>query len=592
MLSPSIDTKLDRINFNAYNINSKKYSWLKYNFTSRVNAKGYITSKGEVCHTPLKQKGDFKLKKISLIELNPYIQESAFVKLTDGYLNLNTKTEYSKSSKSPDLKVVGSMNIEEFFMNDSRDNSALLSFNKFNFKTFSLETSPNRLHINEASIHSFYVDTLINKKQEMNFTLLSKNKPEETLKKREIEKPNKENNFPIKITKLSIDNGSAKFADYSIPLKFKTHIHNLNGEVYSLSNIDNDISFINIKGEVDKYGATKLKGSINSSNPEKYTNLDISFSNLALNSLTGYSASFAGHEIESGKLYLNLGYNIVDSELKGSNRIIVKKMQLGDEVKDENVTSLPLEFIIGLLEDSNRVIDINMPIKGNVDEPDFKYGSFIFKTFDNLLLKAVLSPFSFLGSVMGIDGDSLEYSEFEAGHSIILPPEREKLDIIAKMMQKRPKISLAIGGRYNETLDKKELQLQKLIALVVKESGIENKSEHKSAMTINLLEDIYKNLKNDNKLKKIKENLKKKYNNEKETFHREYLKVLIEETTLLQVVTKIELEKLAKYRATVMKNYLIFSKNIALSRINIIDIKNTDKIKNKRVKMKIEIIVK
>ncbi len=591
-LSPSVTSKLDKINFNAYDIDSKKYSWLKYNFTSRVNAKGYITSKGKICHTPLKQKGSFNLKKISLIELNPYIQESMFVNLSDGYLNLNTTTEYTKSLTSPDLKVNGSMNIKELFINDSRDNTTLFSFNKFGFKTFSLETSPNRLHIDEAYIDSFYVDAFINEKKEMNLALLSKNKPQKETTKREVSQKRSEekNSFPIKVTKLSIDNGSAKFADFSIPLKFKTHIHDLNGAIYAISNLENETSYVDIKGEIDQYGATKLKGSINSSNPEKYTDIDFSFSNLALNSLTGYSASFAGHEIDSGKLYLDLGYDIIDSELKGSNSIIIKKMKLGNEVKDENTTSLPLGFIIGLLEDSDGVIDIDMPVEGNVDEPDFKYGSFVFKTFGNLLLKAVTSPFSFLGSMMGMDGDALEYAQFEVGKYNILPPEREKLDKIAKMMIKRPKISLAIGGQYDKNLDLKALKIKKLISLVVKKSGIKNRDKQESAMTTELLEDIYEESKDDDKLEKIKDTLDKEF--EGEVLKRVYNKALIKEVIAIQMVTPQELANLANSRAEIVKNYLLLEKNINPSRVNLIEVKSINDSSEKFVKIKFEIEVK
>jgi len=64
--------------------------------------------------------------------------------------------------------------------------------------------------------------------------------------------------------------------------------------------------------------------------------------------MSGYSATFAGHEIDKGKLYLDLGYKINNSELVGSNNIIIKKIELGDEVKDENITVLPLGFVIAL----------------------------------------------------------------------------------------------------------------------------------------------------------------------------------------------------------------------------------------------------
>ena len=592
-LTPNVESKLDRIYFNAYNIDSKRGSWLSYAFSSRVNSKGYIKSKGSLRHSPIKQKGTLELQKISLIELNPYIKEKAYVELSDGLLSIKAKTTYLPSKTTPDLRVNGSFKLNEIFVNDSRDKVALLSFNELGLDSFTLEALPNRLYIDKANIDGFYVDALINEEKELNLAMLVKKDENQTIQSAEVKKSDSnatQNSFPLKIAKLSVNMGSAKFADLSIPIKFRTHIHDLNGIIYSISNTPGETTLIDILGEIDKYGAMKLKGSLDSSNPKKFTDLDLSFSNLELNSFSGYSASFAGHEIESGKLYLDLGYDVVNSDIKGENSIIIKQMKLGAEVEDENVTSIPLGFIIGLLEDSDGVIDIDMPVEGNIDEPDFKYGTLVFKTLTNLLWKAVTSPFSFLGSMMGIDGDALAYGEFEAGQDNILPPEREKLDQIAKMMIKRPKLSLGIAGRYDEKLDTEALQLEKLISLVVKKSGIKNRDEHESAMTDDMLEDIYDEMKDDDVLDKIEEELEKKYKDEE--LEVAYHKALVRETIAIQAVSKEELISLAQSRSKMMKNYLALEKNIDSARVNLLEVKNVDESSEKYVKIKLEIEVK
>jgi hypothetical protein len=303
--------------------------------------------------------------------------------------------------------------------------------------------------------------------------------------------------------------------------------------------------------------------------------------------LSGYSASFAGYKIDKGKLFLDLGYKISDSKLLGKNSIIVKNIELGDEVKDENVSSLPLGFAIALLEDSQGVIDINMPVDGNVDEPDFKYGTLLWKTFGGLIVKAVASPFKFLGSMMGLDGEKLEYVEFEAGLATILPPEREKLDNIVKIMIKRPKISLKIVPQFDKLEDAIVLKREKLIALVIKKSGIKNKKEQKNAMTVDLLEDIYKELAPKKNPKLIKKALSKEYKDE--TLKIEYLKELVKETTSMLPILQKELESLAMRRATLLKEYLVDTKGISSQRVIFEKIQNTEETRKKWVNTKLEI---
>jgi len=583
-LNPSLLTKVDRININAYNIDSKSYSWLNYDLSLRLNSKGYVKSKGRLRHPHLNQKGSFDLNKISLKEFSPYIEKNAYIRLEDGYINLKTVTQYAKSKNEADIKVSGSLDINEFFLLDERDDSTLLSFNNLALKSFSYEMFPNRAYIDEVNLESFYLNALVDENKTMNLASLSKLQSDDNTT---VSEDTNETAFPFKIMKLGVSSGSAIFADLSLPLKFKTNIHDLNGVVYSISSEKGEISYVDIVGEIDKYGSTKLVGSIDSSNPSSYTDLALNFRNLELNSLTGYSASFAGYEIDSGKLFLDLDYKIADSELLGKNSIMIKKIELGEEIEDENSSSLPLGFAIALLEDSDNIIDIDMPIEGNIDEPDFKYGALVWKTFGNLILGAVTSPFKFLGATMGIDGDKLSFVEFEKGLSVILPPEREKLDNITKLMLKRPKVVLKIIPQYDIKQDKLALQRQKLVNIVVEKSGIKNKKEQETAMNINLLEDIYEELIPSKDPQDIEESLEKVYKGA--ALKREYLNALIKETINMQVVTQEELEALAIKRVELLKEYLVDMKGIDTQRILIQPIQSIDEEEDKWVRTKMEI---
>ena len=160
-LSPNYESRVDRVNLNAYNIDSKEKSWLKYRVSARVNGKGYLKSKGSLRHTPLRQVGTAELDKISLKELNPYIQESAYLRIDDGYLSAKTKTEYALSPTKPDLSVTGSVKLEEFFTSDYRDNSSVLSIVTLGMRSFTYEMSPNRLFVDELSADSFFINAVV-----------------------------------------------------------------------------------------------------------------------------------------------------------------------------------------------------------------------------------------------------------------------------------------------------------------------------------------------------------------------------------------------------------------------------------------------
>ena len=584
---------LDNINANIYDIDIKKGSWLSYDLALRVNKKGSIKTKGKLRHTPLKQSGTFDIRKVSLTDLNPYLQEKSYVSIDDGKLSLKGRLNYQQSAKKPDLRVEGSLNLSSLFMNDTQDNSLLLSLNDVNVKSYTLELNPNRLHIDEVDVDSFFVNAMIDEQRAMNFAKLMKKSDlieSEKTANETIDEDANSSAFPLRIVKINYSLGSAKFADYSIPLKFKTHIHDLNGVIYSISNMPAETTHVDISGEVDEYGSTRLKGSIDSFNPKAFTNLEFNFKNLELNSFSGYSANFAGHEINSGKLYLDLGYNIQNSRLEGKNAVIIEKIELGKEVEDENVTKLPLGFVIGLLEDSDGIIDINMPVEGNLDEPDFKYGKLVLQTIGNLITKAATSPFKFLGSVMGIDSEALEYIAFEPASTLISPPQREKLDTIVKIMLKKPKILLGVKGTYNLQKDKKGLQKKKLIDMVVLKSGIKNIQEHESVMTRDMLEDIYDEMRDDDVLEQTRERLSTQYKDDE--FERAYQNELIRLCTSIQNVTEDELKLIATQRADAIIAYLVDERAVSADRVIKKEIAVTDFNEDEFVKVDLQIEVK
>ena len=557
MLSKAATNSLNDININLYDINSKKGSWLKYDTSFKIDTKGLVRTKGKLRASPLKQIGSFDIEKISLQEFTPYLQESSYLSIEDGFFSAKGKTKYVKNRNAPDLDLEGSLKLDSLFINNTKENSLLFSLNSLGVKAYTLELFPNRLHVDEIDLNSFYLDAEIDKNRVLNFSKLMKKVAK---KKRKVVKTSKvaKSNFPVKIDKVALALGSAKFQDYSIPIKFKTNIHNLNGVIYSLTNMNGEHTSINLHGDIDKYGSTRIQGSIDGLNPKKYTDINMNFKNLDLSAMSGYSAEFAGYEIDSGKLFLDLGYDIKDAKLKASNSLVIKKIKLGDEVEDENATHLPLGFVIGLLEDDKGIIDIDMPIDGNVDKPDFKYGKLVWNTFTNLITRAVTAPFKFLGAMLGINSDDLEYVAFEDGRSDISPMQREKMDRLAKIMIKRPKLLLKVKGVYDKQSDKVALQKEKLIALVLQKSGLKNKDEHQSAMTLDMLEEIYL----DKSTKKELEKLRAKAG-------KEYRKELISACVAMMKVDKYALKNLANLRVKNLVAYLNKEKNIPLERIQV-----------------------
>jgi hypothetical protein len=204
---------------------------------------------------------------------------------------------------------------------------------------------------------------------------------------------------------------------------------------------------VQIEGRVDDYGMSKINGEINFFEPAVYTDMSVLFRNLEMTRLTPYSGKFVGRRIDSGKLSLDLKYFIEDGKLKGDNQIIVERIQLGEKIESPDAVSLPLNLAIAILEDADGVIDIGLPVSGDLADPKFRYGQLIWKAFTNLITKLATAPFRALGALFGGNSETLDAIIFESGSVALLPPEVEKLTNLAKALEKRPHLKLIIQER-------------------------------------------------------------------------------------------------------------------------------------------------
>jgi hypothetical protein len=112
---------------------------------------------------------------------------------------------------------------------------------------------------------------------------------------------------------------------------------------------------------------------------------------------------------------------------------------------------------VALLKDRKGEIHLDIPVSGNLDDPEFSVGSIIMKVIVNLLVKAATSPFALLGAVFG-GGEELSYAEFDYGSADIGPETRKKLDTLVKALADRPGLKMDITGRSDPEKDREGLK--------------------------------------------------------------------------------------------------------------------------------------
>jgi len=399
---------------------------------------------------------------LQLAGAHPYIKPLADVNLDSGALNL---TGHLQSSTGNPFSLSGSLSIVDFLVTETDEGSRLGSWSRFDARNFAINSAARSLEISEIEILQPYGDVLIAEDGSVNLGRIEKADNNETTAD-DAAADSAEPKFAITVGRVVITNAAADFADLSLPLPFDAKIANLNGDMSTIATASSEPSTVALEGTVDEFGFVRISGTVTPFDTSRNTDLKVAFQNVEMPKFSAYTIPFAGREIASGQLDLDLGYKVTASELVGENKIILRDLELGEKVPHPGAMSLPLGLAVALLKDTEGKIDIDLPVRGNVDDPEFRYGGVVLKAIANLIIKIVASPFALLGNLLGVEPSELEYITFLHGRADLTPPEIERAGKIAEALSLRPELVLEVRGVIDREADGLALKTARLDEII------------------------------------------------------------------------------------------------------------------------------
>ncbi len=432
-----------------------------------VNKTGKINTKGKVAIDPVSAQLDIKANQLGLKAFQPYLDESTKLKLLKGSVDLDNKLDFKLDQDGkPSVNLTGNASINNLETIEAKSKKEFLSWKTVTLDDMKFSLDPMKLDIAKIDIFDISSKVIIYKDKTTNISKIfpgpKKTSQPKEKKKEQKPKSKDENPFDLNIGAINFANGTSYFADRSIIIPFAANIKRLNGYVKNISTDKKSRSKVLLKGKVNRVSPVLIKGSVSPFDVEDHLDMQMSFKGLDMTTATPYMAEFAGYKIEKGKLSLDLGYKIKRKSLNATNKVVINQLTLGDEVESPNSVSVPIKLGIGLLKDANGVIDIDLPIEGRLDDPQFSVFGLVGKVLLNLLTKAVTAPFSMMASLVGSDAD-LSRVEFEAGRSEVSEEQQTILSTVAKGLSKRPQLQLEVRGIAYQENDGKALADQKVM---------------------------------------------------------------------------------------------------------------------------------
>lgn len=451
------------LNLDLQGFDSLNQSPFTLKLDTGIGKQGKLQAAGQVNLAPVTAKLDVSTRDIDLRIAQAYLSPYIRLELRSGMLASDLKVDL-KSTEPLAFSVAGKAQVNQLHTLDTIKDRDFVKWQQVNVDGLSY-VHGDALSIDKVTLLQPYARFIINEDRTTNVSDMLIEQPAGGASSGTASKPSAPASKPlgIRIGQIAINDGSANFADLTLTPNFATAVQQLNGQIGTIDNRKPAPAKVDIKGKVDRYAPVTIKGALNPFNPLASLDIATSFKRVELTTLTPYSGKFAGYRIRKGRLNLDLHYLITNGQLKAENKVVVEQLQLGEKVDSPDAVDLPIRLAVALLKDTEGKISIELPVTGDLNNPQFSVMPIVWQTLRNLVLRAAQAPFKFIGGLIAGGGDDdLGSVAFAPGSSELSGDAQSALDKLASALKARPELRLEIEGTSAQSSDGPLIAQQRL----------------------------------------------------------------------------------------------------------------------------------
>ena len=395
-----------------------------------------------------------QVDRLGLEVLEPYVKQSYQVDSLKGWADLDLQIK-GNADHLLDCDVKGNIIAHNISMKDPQGNPlASIDTVVANIKRFNL--TENYLDLKKLHLSGVQANYTIGPDKVANLDLVML--PDtDTLASTDTLETDEKAPLSLIIEDLCLDHANIVYQDQSLAQPFNYEISDV---VVTSKNLRLDgNNTVELQASLNQVGKLNAVWKGNLSDLENQ-DLALNLSNVKFSDFSPYSVQFFGYPLEHGTLSFNSHNVIAQGQLNGVNKLHIASPKLGEKVKgvEPRMAKVPLKTGLYMLTDKQQQLRLDVPVKGNLNDPEFSYMDAVMTVLGNLVVKVATSPFRRLDS----DGDQ-QYLGFELTQRDFSAAEYSQLDDIAATLLEKPELEIFFEQRIDH-----EKTIQELSDLLLK----------------------------------------------------------------------------------------------------------------------------
>ena len=399
---------------------------------------------------------NLKINDLGIDIIEPYLQQTLAVDSLQGMLSLDLSAE-GRTEHILDFDMTGDIILNDLSLCDNNGyrlgyiDSIWTDIGRFNL-------NQNVLDLNRLAVSGVRTEYIVNADSTTNFDLFLGHvyhqdttvfeKVVDTVAAA-IEEVQDRKTLVIGIKELQIDKINLEYQDHTLPTPFIYEVSDISIKSNHFTLTGDNAVHLNAKLNNEGRLAMQWQGDVHGLENHDLT---LMLSNVKLTDFSPYVEQMFGYPLEDGTLSFRSQNKIVNGNLEGINKLQLASPTVGKKMKQvkPQYPKIPLKLGLYLLTDKDHNVSIDLPISGNLNDPQFSYRKALLKVLGNLLVKVVTTPFRLFSD------DDIQYIPFDLLHPDFSADEYAMLDNVASTMSVQPNLSVVFEQRvnYEETVQR------------------------------------------------------------------------------------------------------------------------------------------
>ena len=428
------------IPFIAWNQEDKSEAGIKFNFLKE----GYFESSLNVDPSEGIFDANIIIYRLYLDPFSEFLKKSVQLDSIGGVFSSNINIEGNLNAVEKSV-VSGSVELLDFELTDLKRRK-LIGLNKMNLSLEAIDLNNQQFILDSLTLTQPYIhfELYDSTNNFFDFLGIQPTPEDETVKeadsKNDTLDTNVSSSLAYALNSFIIEKGIIDYTDHRTSEPFNYHLTEL---AMSVDSISSQAGWIDTYSQMllNNRGKLKAELGLNPQNPMDMK-LDLVISDFLLSDLNIYSRYYTGSSIITGDMYYRSITNISDGQIASENKLIIKDAEIEDQ--DGGLHDLPLKLAFFLLKDRQGVIDLDVPVRGDLKDPEVNLGKIIWDTFKNLIIKTAAAPYDLLAGLLSVDPKDITAIEFAYADTTLTDQRKKQLDLLLTLEEKKDGLGIEL----------------------------------------------------------------------------------------------------------------------------------------------------